>query len=223
MNRTISTMLFFITSLLLASPYALADYAVYKGHYFCLQGRTSLTLKINLAQKNADAIFEFVTDKNVKGSFNMSGSFDKDNKTIDLYGKDWIEQPGRFLVVDLKGTFNDNFSTLSGSILTDGCSTFEVSRNGGMDKVVADKLRVREKMYKRLTCVTWNVSYSNNPLFKNADVVEHKVTANMLDHADDQCEVRIKNQERISLMPGSPPYRNGEVMVMDCGDIAPCN
>ncbi|MFZ3019054.1 MAG: hypothetical protein WA056_11420 [Gallionella sp.] len=210
-------------SSLLASQYAFADYVVYKGHYSCAQGRTSLTLKINLAQNNADAIFEFLTDKNIKGSFKMAGSFDKNSKTIELYGKDWIEQPGRFRVVDLKGVFGNNFSTLSGNIFTDGCSSFEVSRDGGTDKVVADKIRARERMYKRLACVTWNIRYSNNPLFKNADVVEYKVTANMLDHADDQCEVRIKSQKRISLMPGNPPYRNGEVMVMDCGDIAPCN
>ncbi len=35
-------------------------------------------------------------------------------------------------------------------------------------------------MFKRLACVTWSNSYSNNPFFKNADVVEHKITANML-------------------------------------------
>lgn len=208
--------------LCLLSSSAYSDTYLYEGYYICQQGKTALTLKVDFSNDAADAVFDFVTDKDIKGSFTMNGSFDKNGRVIELHGKEWIEQPGAFHVVGLKGIVSGDFKKIIGDVITDGCSTFEVNLNGGFDKDVAKKIKAREKMYKRLSCVTWDVRYSVNPFFKNTDIVEYKITGNMLDHADGQCEVRVKNQRRVSFIPGDLPYRNNDVMVLDCAVLEPC-
>ena len=112
------------------------DYAIYQGHYTCAQGKTALTLKINMTGSAADAVFDFKTRRAIQGAFAMQGTFDGKTRKIRLQGKNWINQPKNFSTVDLLGTFNADRSRLSGQVIGGGCSTFEV-RKTGTETVVA--------------------------------------------------------------------------------------
>lgn len=106
------------------------EYTIYQGHYTCAQGRTALTLKINMTGNVADAVFDFKTQRDIRGAFAMQGTFDGKTGKIRLQGRNWINQPRNFSTVNLLGTFNADRSRLSGQVIGGGCSTFEVRKTG---------------------------------------------------------------------------------------------
>lgn len=107
-----------------------AEYTIYQGHYTCGQGRTALTLKINMTGNVADAVFDFKTQRDIRGAFAMQGTFDGKTRKIRLQGRNWINQPRNFSTVNLFGRFNADRSRLSGQVIGGGCSTFEVRKTG---------------------------------------------------------------------------------------------
>lgn len=114
------------------------EYTIYQGHYTCAQGRTALTLKINMTGNVADAVFDFKTQRDIRGAFAMQGTFDGKTGKIRLQGRNWINQPRNFSTVNLLGTFNADRSRLSGQVIGNGCSTFEVRKTGAETVTMAE-------------------------------------------------------------------------------------
>jgi hypothetical protein len=76
--------------------------------------------------------------------------------------------------------------------------------------------------FPRLACVTWNVQWSTNPFFKNADIVKYQIQANFLEASSGQCEVKIRSQRRTSLLSDSPPFKDNESIVIECAKLISC-
>jgi len=103
-----------------------------RGHYWCAQGRTELTLVIEDVDGEAvSGIFEFdypgggTTDP-ANGSFRVRGALDASTPsgpTLRLDGVRWIEQPDGYMMVGLVGTVSKTGS-ISGTVKGAGCTTF---------------------------------------------------------------------------------------------------
>ncbi|RVX45051.1 serine/threonine protein kinase [Nonomuraea polychroma] len=103
------------------------------GTYLCNQGKTALELTIKeTSSDELEAVFAFEADPSnpgvPSGSFAMSGRLD--GRVLELKGERWIDRPGEYVMVDLRATLTqDRPSTIKGTILAGGCSTFEVERS----------------------------------------------------------------------------------------------
>lgn len=106
----------------------------WRGSYRCAQGLTALTLLIQSAGNDLAARFEFSAHPNnpgvPSGSFTMVGRFDPTSRMIALRPLSWVERPPDYLMVGLSGTVDGGGATISGTVETEGCSTFEVARAG---------------------------------------------------------------------------------------------
>lgn len=157
-------MKYILLFMLMFPTFSFAKYVTYDGYYYCRQGKTQLKLKINTPGMDK-AIFEFTTATNTSGSFNMTGLFNERDQSIRLNGNTWISKPEHYSTVDLSGVFNENLTTLKGEILTDGCSSFEVSIN---DKAQNenDKAQKEEDIHwitdSVSGCKVWNQNPSPN-------------------------------------------------------------
>lgn len=107
----------------------------YRGHYWCAQGRTELTLVIEDIgdDDEIEAIFEFDFPGSpayspAVGSYRMRGTWDARSKTLRLKAHSWIDQPAGYMMVDLSGTVMGS-GAISGRVTGTGasCTTFTVS------------------------------------------------------------------------------------------------
>ncbi|NUT10677.1 MAG: protein kinase [Nonomuraea sp.] len=102
------------------------------GTYMCNQGKTALELTITDAGSGElEATFAFKADPSnpdvPSGSFAMRGRLT--GPVLELTGDRWIDQPGEYLMVDLKAAIEgDKPTAIRGIVDSDGCSTFEVRR-----------------------------------------------------------------------------------------------
>lgn len=77
--------------------------------------------------------------------------------------------------------------------------------------------------FSKFQCVTWEVTVRTNPLFPNADTVDWRVTGNVLDSGDGQCQVKIKSQEKTTFFLSSrPPYRSDDTIIIECSKLEKC-
>jgi hypothetical protein len=103
------------------------------GTYLCDQGKTALELTIKeTSSDELEAVFAFEADPSnpgvPSGFFAMSGRLN--GRVLELQGERWIDRPGEYAMVDLRATLTrDRPSTIKGTILDGGCSTFEVERS----------------------------------------------------------------------------------------------
>lgn len=102
------------------------------GTYACAQGLTGLTLSLlNAINGSVDGIFNLYavpSNPNVpSGSFRMQGTYDASGN-VTLRATDWINQPSGYSTVDLNGVISEDFTTYSGNVLTNGCSTFSLTK-----------------------------------------------------------------------------------------------
>jgi hypothetical protein len=103
-----------------------------KGHYWCAQGRTELTLVIEDLQGDAvAAIFEFdypgsPANAGAEGSFRMRGTFDVRTGALELKADRWIDRPDGYVAVDLVGKLSQRGS-VTGRVIGPGCSTFALT------------------------------------------------------------------------------------------------
>ena len=102
-----------------------------RGHYWCAQGRTELTLVIeDLEGEAVSAIFEFdypgggTTDP-ASGSFRMRGALDPQTRALRLDADRWIDRPDGWGMVGLVGTVSKTGS-VSGTVKGAGCTTFHL-------------------------------------------------------------------------------------------------
>lgn len=120
-----------------------------RGHYWCAQGRTELTLVIEDVDGDAvSGIFEFdypgggTTDP-ANGSFRVRGAIESNPsaRTVHLDGVGWIEQPDGYMMVGLVGTVSKTGS-ISGTVKGPGCTTFYL--DSGKRRRTADRTPVDE-------------------------------------------------------------------------------
>jgi hypothetical protein len=111
----------------------------FKGHYWCAQGRTELTLVIeDVVEHEVDLIFEFDFPGNARypaavGSYRMRGTWETSGRALKLKGERWIDQPGDYVMVDLAGTVSASGS-ISGRVTgAPQCTTFSVSPDRSKD------------------------------------------------------------------------------------------
>ncbi len=117
-----------------------------RGHYWCAQGRTELTLVIEDVQgEDVSAIFEFDyvgggpgggTHDPASGSFRVHGAFDASAGTLRLDGDRWIDHPDGYMMVGLVGKVAKTGS-ISGTVKGPGCTTFYL--DGGKRRKTADR------------------------------------------------------------------------------------
>ncbi|MCT7566963.1 hypothetical protein N5T96_11585 [Aliarcobacter butzleri] len=103
---------------------------VYEGHYYCLQGKTSLVLSINYKENNKlDAIFDFQVSDKIYGAFNMDGFYNKQNNKIYLFARNWTtNKPKTYTTVDLVGKIDESGNLFSGEVIGNHCTTFELRK-----------------------------------------------------------------------------------------------
>ena len=102
-----------------------------RGHYWCAQGRTELTLVIeDIDGNDVSAIFEFdypgggtTSTSPASGSYRMRGAFDMHTHALRLDPHRWVEQPDGYVMVGLVGTVSKSGS-ISGTVKGPGCTTF---------------------------------------------------------------------------------------------------
>jgi hypothetical protein len=101
------------------------------GSYVCPQGSTGLRLALKATSSGGlTATFSFYpTAGNVSvpsGSFALTGSYTA--KGFQLTPDHWINKPQNYSMVGLAGAASKSDTTLSGSIISPGCTTFSVFR-----------------------------------------------------------------------------------------------
>lgn len=98
------------------------------GSYECDEGAHELVLTMVDIEGEIDAFFEFGGEADPPaGAFTMTGT--NDGGQLTLTAGEWIEQPEDYVTVDLAGEVADDAGdVLSGTVETEGCTTFSVER-----------------------------------------------------------------------------------------------
>lgn len=102
------------------------------GSYSCRQGITGLQLQLKaFSQEQLAGVFSFFpvsSNPNVPyGSFNVNAMVRRDGKLVVRAGN-WIQRPRGFSTVNLEGQISSDSQSISGRVLTYGCSGFQVQR-----------------------------------------------------------------------------------------------
>lgn len=63
-----------------------------------------------------------------KGSFIMSGKFDRKKRTLSLGGVGWIDRPKDYEMVPLSGTLDESLNVFTGRIEAIDCKSFTLKR-----------------------------------------------------------------------------------------------
>lgn len=96
------------------------------GQYECVQGETGLTLTVESTGKSEFAFYPLPGNpRAASGRFEMRTTFESGRPTFRQAR--WIERPGTYVMVDLIATHHDA-TVMSGNVIADGCTTFQVSR-----------------------------------------------------------------------------------------------
>lgn len=107
------------------------------GAYVCNQGLTALHISIrkNEHGDQLTAVFSFGPHKNnpgvPNGAYVMRGSFDEGQKRLQLRNEKWINQPPGYIMVDLDGLMRGSGLYISGDVVGDGCTHFDLHRDDG--------------------------------------------------------------------------------------------
>lgn len=106
------------------------------GTYFCPQGITRVNLQMTVKNSGqVEAILNFSPHPDnptvPSGSFTMTGTYQKNTSlnapgTIYLKAIKWLKQPPGYRATDLQGNVFLSEKRISGTVLSPGCSTFDV-------------------------------------------------------------------------------------------------
>lgn len=122
---------------LLADPPAADESSLvgmWAGVYDCAQGKTGLRVQLTGLDEGLTAIWTFYPISEnpgvASGCWGATGSFDASTATLTLMAEEsgWIVQPGSYITVDAQGVLADDGQTITGQVLTPGCSSFELER-----------------------------------------------------------------------------------------------
>lgn len=100
----------------------------WKGHYYCSQGRTALSLIIDsvaISDVKARFIFNY-NNGGAKGSYNLLSKNKLSDKYIVFEPVSWIDRPSNYGMVGLSGEMSNNGRTFSGKITSSGCGSFSL-------------------------------------------------------------------------------------------------
>ena len=105
----------------------------WEGRYQCQHEDLGFSLNITLAETGRiSAVFDFFplpgTPSFPRGSFRMVGDYDRVTSSLQLEGTEWIKRPLGFQKHDIEGQLAENGASISGRILTTGCSQFVLTR-----------------------------------------------------------------------------------------------
>ena len=105
----------------------------WQGRYQCQGDQIGFTLNITSVDGNRiAAVFEFFplpgTLSIPRGSFNMSGEYDRADGSIRLRSGSWVQRPLGFQSHDIEGQIEPNGEGISGRVLTTGCAHFVLAR-----------------------------------------------------------------------------------------------
>ena len=102
----------------------------WEGAYSCYQGLTALSLSIQPDGEHWAGTFTFGPVKGNKavphGAYALAITQDGGNYHMEPGA--WIEQPNGYVTVALDGTMSPDLKTLAGTVLFEGCQSFQVSR-----------------------------------------------------------------------------------------------
>lgn len=102
--------------------------AMYEGVYYCPQGKTDLSLEVDINGRYAQAVFNFRVNRNTYGAYTMTGRYDKVKNRLVLEGKDWIRRPTNYVFVGLDGTLSKDLFKFSGQVVGLDCSSFTLQQ-----------------------------------------------------------------------------------------------
>jgi serine/threonine-protein kinase len=105
----------------------------WQGRYQCQGDQIGFSLNITSVDGNRiAAVFEFFplpgTLSIPRGSFNMSGEYDRADGSIRLRSGSWVQRPLGFQSHDIEGQIEPNGEGISGRVLTTGCAHFVLAR-----------------------------------------------------------------------------------------------
>jgi hypothetical protein len=105
----------------------------WEGRYQCQQEDLGFSLNIApAAGGRISAVFEFFPlpgkPSFPRGSFQMMGDYDRATSSLQLQGTEWIKAALGFQKHDIEGQLAENGTSISGRILTTGCSQFVLTR-----------------------------------------------------------------------------------------------
>src|SRR5262249_47955063 len=105
----------------------------WEGFYRCQRDQIGFSLNIlNNEGNQINAVFEFFPlaggTSFPRGSFQMSGEYDRTDGSIRLRNTGWIKRPMGFQPHDLEGQLVRNGAEIAGRILTTGCADFVLAR-----------------------------------------------------------------------------------------------
>ena len=104
--------------------------AVWTGYYTCSQGRTELVLRIvEVHGSEVSAVFDFThRPTEVHGSYQLSGRYDAENRSLDLHPDEWIARPPNYVMVGMTGTVSSDGRRWDGKITHPSCTTFQLQK-----------------------------------------------------------------------------------------------
>ena len=97
---------------------------IFKGLYFCGQGKTELILKIK--DDFSSGLFEFTAKDGTHGAFSMLGTLS--GSSFSLTGDKWIKQPKNYVMVNLEGEISPLKQGVNGKVTDPSCTTFSAIR-----------------------------------------------------------------------------------------------
>jgi hypothetical protein len=98
------------------------------GEYDCVQGRTSLTLRvIDVRGKLVRAVFDFHhVPTHAAGQYIVGGAFDEQTGNVELEPGPWMVQPDGYEAVGMKGRVSFDELRFTGRITSPGCGGFRL-------------------------------------------------------------------------------------------------
>ncbi|MFE3545546.1 hypothetical protein ACFXK0_21495 [Nocardia sp. NPDC059177] len=98
------------------------------GTYECSQGTTGLTLTVQSSVQAEFAFYPTPDNPTVRsGSFRMQWRVESGR--LVFRQTTWIDRPGSYVMVDLVADRTESTTTLSGKVIGDGCTTFQLTRD----------------------------------------------------------------------------------------------
>ena len=112
--------------------------SVWSGEYTCSQGLTAIVLTIDHDETSHELRAEFAFSRHPQnaghvpsGRYLVEGRYDPTTDRLSLNPKQWIDQPDGYVMVGLAGTYSAEDLSISGRVLSEGCTSWRASWQSG--------------------------------------------------------------------------------------------
>lgn len=122
----------------------------YVGWYICAQGKTELTLSLelpknsSLAKNFVSGTFSFKSPDGTTGAYRVNGFYDASDSLIGLTGTEWISRPNNYIMVGLSGRISSDNSIISGKVEHETCSNFRLEKSDYYTKPNIDTQKTKK-------------------------------------------------------------------------------